>query len=99
MNTNTQSSFWSRTYSVRNRSVKINFYFGETKLSEFKAVVDEAGRELAKLGLTLSADSTFLSTNRAGMFLSCWFSYRTDEVGLQSLIEKLEEQEWKAASD
>lgn len=96
---NAQSSFWSRTYVVRNPSVRLNFYFGETKLSEFNAVVDEVGRELAPLGLTLSPETTFLSTNRAGMFLSCWFSYRTDEAGLQSLVNKLEEQKWKMASD
>lgn len=94
-----QSSFWSRSYTVRNRSVRLNFYFGETKLSEFNAVVDEAGRELAKVGLTLSAESTFLSTNRAGMFLSYWFSYRTDEAGLQSLVETLEKEKWKRAAD
>jgi hypothetical protein len=67
MNTNTQSSFWSRSYAVRNRSVRLNFYFGETKLSEFNAVVDEAGGQLAKLGLTLSAESTFGLTGEHGM--------------------------------
>lgn len=96
---NAQSSFWSRSYAVRNRSVRLNFYFGETKLSELNAMVEEAGRELGKFGLTLSPESTFLSTNRAGMFLCCWFPYKTDEAGLHSLVQQLEDQKWKAASD
>ena len=91
------SSFWSRSYSLIRQKLRLNLYFGETKVSEFDQLVEEVTAEIGKLGLKPSADSMFLTSNRAGMHLSCWLPCNPAE--LETLIGKLEEQKWKMASD
>ena len=70
---------------------------GETKVSEFSQLVEEATAEIGKLGLKPSADTMFLTSNRAGMHLSCWLP--CDPAELDTLTAKLEGEKWKMASD
>ena len=91
------SSFWSRSYTVIRQKLRLNLYFGETKVSELNQLVEEAEAEIGKLGLKPSADSMFLTNNRAGMHLSCWLPCNPAE--LETFIGKLEEQKWRIASD
>jgi hypothetical protein len=93
-----RSAFRCRSYAVHHHSVRLSFYLKDRRLSEFDAIVDEVVAELAKVGLTLSEDTTFLNTNQAGMFLSSWFSYHNDEAGLESLVKRLERQRWPSAA-
>jgi len=93
------SSFWSRSYTVIRQRMRLNLYFGETKVSEFNQLLEEAAAAIGKLGLKPSPDTMFLTSNRAGMHFSCWFNYANDAAGLEELTAKLEGQKWKMASD
>jgi hypothetical protein len=93
-----RSALRRRSYAVHDHSVRLSFYLKDRRLSEFDAIVDEVVAELAKVGLTLSEDTTFLNTNKAGMFLSSWFSYQNDKAGLQLLVERLERQKWPSVA-
>ncbi len=92
---NTQSSFWSRTYSVLNGRVTLRLYFGEVKVSEFARLFEEAVRQYEGLGVP--HDSVVLTSNRAGMHFSNFL--RMDSAAAEDLGRKLEELRWKAASD
>jgi hypothetical protein len=94
---NQPSPFWSRSYGVIRQKLRLNLYFGETKVSEFSQLVEEATAEIGKLGLKPSADTMFLTSNRAGMHLSCWLP--CDPAELDTLTAKLEGEKWKMASD
>ena len=56
------SPFWSRSYTVIRQRVRLNLYFGETKVSEFNQLLDEATAELGKLGLKPSPEMMFLAS-------------------------------------
>lgn len=92
------TSFWSRSYTVIRQKMRLNLYFGETKVAEFSRLLDEANAEIAKVGLSPSPDMMFLASNRAGMHFSCWFPVG-DDAGLDVLRERLAAEKWKQAND